>query len=708
MRADPAETYPVPGRRRGWWIPLTIFLMLATWASAEVEIRVTGTGFMQNRRLARALERLQPDPSAQYLDANGVEDAAFFLFSSLTEEGYLRPEISAELTRSDGEIFTHQFDRDLMELLPRPLEITQAHFTVDRGVRYHFDQLSARGDLSVLDEEEIIATVLPPGGGLFGRGERAYSPSALNRGLGRVVDALNMRGYARAQAEAPVIHVDDETGDVDVTVEVRPGPLWQVASLHTEGDRPPDVVWPNLANQVNVPWTVSWEQDVMQSLRQAFFAQGYPDVQIRASRNPGLLMNGVLPMAVTMTIRSGPKVTVGPVRFEGRHNVNENVLQRRVRARPGDLLDPLEFESARFRLSRLGAFRSVRLHFDPEDGAERSPVFTLTPLPEWELHLLAGYGSYEQLRGGFEVRRNNMLRRGHQARLEAVQSFRSSRGELTYTVPELFGEMIDGTVQLFGLRRDEPAFLREEYGGTVGLRRRRLPLVQADGTISYTYQSLRNRRNALTTRDVDLSETIAASIEIGLTRDRRDNPLRPQRGYRWFTQTEVASPLLGGDAEYQRQEFGISYHTGWGSRRWVHASLTHGVVLTLGAENDLALPVNRRFYPGGDSSIRGYQLGEAAPRGADGRFVGAKTTTLLNVEFEQALIGQLTGVIFLDTLGMSTELSGYPVDEYLMSLGIGLRYQTIIGPLRVEYGHNLRRRELDPNGTLHFSLGFPF
>jgi outer membrane protein insertion porin family len=81
---------------------------------------------------------------------------------------------------------------------------------------------------------------------------------------------------------------------------------------------------------------------------------------------------------------------------------------------------------------------------------------------------------------------------------------------------------------------------------------------------------------------------------------------------------------------------------------------------------------------------------------------------LVNLEFEQALAPNLTVVAFSDAVGLSTRLGDYPFQETLVSAGLGLRYQTIVGPVRLEYGHNLNPRELDPRGTLHFSVGFPF
>ena len=65
-------------------------------------------------------------------------------------------------------------------------------------------------------------------------------------------------------------------------------------------------------------------------------------------------------------------------------------------------------------------------------------------------------------------------------------------------------------------------------------------------------------------------------------------------------------------------------------------------------------------------------------------------------------------VVFGDALGTAVSLKDYPYSEKLYSVGLGFRYQTIIGPVRVEYGRNLNPRPLDPAGTLLFSIGFPF
>ncbi len=77
-------------------------------------------------------------------------------------------------------------------------------------------------------------------------------------------------------------------------------------------------------------------------------------------------------------------------------------------------------------------------------------------------------------------------------------------------------------------------------------------------------------------------------------------------------------------------------------------------------------------------------------------------------ELEQASHTRFSLVGFVDALGIARRLDDYPFDETLFSVGGGIRWRTIIGPVRLEYGHNLNPRRRDPPGTIQFSIGYPF
>jgi outer membrane protein assembly complex protein YaeT len=453
------------------------------------------------------------------------------------------------------------------------------------------------------------------------------------------------------------------------------------------------------------PFSQLWLQDYAQALRATNYHRGFPDAAVDAAvarREPSL---NQIDVDVESSIRTGPAVNIGSVEFEGNTRTVEAVLHRRVRLDEGGLLDRTQVEEGRQRLLRLGAFESVDLRYVPTNGPRRDVIYSVKEGRQVELSVLAGFGSYELLRGGFEAEMFNIWGRGHQARLRAVQSFRSSSADFNYTMPELVGEDLDVFLNGSGLRREEVDFTREEFGGGLGVHRY-FRAVESDISVRYNYQILKARREDFEASIGPPSAAVGAFI-TDWRHDRRDNPLYPRRGYKIFSTLELASKYVAGDVNYSRLELAGSIHHPIGESRWISLGLSHGLAIPVTTARE-DLPFNRRFFPGGDNSVRGFQQGEAAPRNARGQIVGAEMYTSGNLELEQALTKSWSVVGFFDAVTFARKLADFPGDEALFSVGLGLRWRTIIGPVRLEYGHNLHQREHDPNGTLHFSIGFPF
>lgn len=696
-------------RACGWWLLLLAFvsahfpLPAAEPNGGTAKLSVEGVGWLRDRELRAALTRLLGVELKETLDANAIEDAAVILSSSLSAQGFQRPEITIETTLENGTEKTFPFDFTFSTPLPRPLNARRVNFKIKPGVRFYIDQVQFTG-LTIMRPKDA-RTFFRSDSTLFANARtNAYSPSRVSRAADAVLDELRQRGYAESDVRAEP-QLDETTGKVTVAVEVREGARWIVDDIEYQRDGDA-VTLPAIDAWIGLPWSSTLQEDIREAIRQAYYAEGFPDIGVHVAAETDEVGDGVKHAYIMATIVPGPHVTVGRVRFDGNRTTRENVLRRRVPLNPGDPLDLVALERARYRIARLGVFEAVDLHYEPEDGTVRDPVFEVREGPRYETNLLFGYGSYEQVRGGVEHRQMNIFGLAHQSRLELVHSLKSTSGNYAYTIPELFGETLDGTARLFGLQRREIAFLRQEFGVNLSMKRR-VAFFGGDATAGYTFQALRNRRSSLSTQATDERQLNVASVNLGLAGDRRDNPIRPRRGYHWAMQVEAADPRFGGQSTYQRFEVAGAYHTGWGEGRWVHVGLSHAVVTTAGSD-ETTLPVNKRFYPGGDNSIRGYQRGEAAPRGEDGFFIGAKTYLLGNLELEQAVTPNWSVVLFGDAMGAAEALRDYPFRDPLYTVGLGVRYQTLIGPVRLEYGRNVNPRLDDPSGTWHFSIGYPF
>ncbi len=681
-------------------------LLLCTAPLAAADLHVNGLGWLGNRTAEQRLKLLLGDRATATMDANLLEDAGLVLISALAEDGYLAPKLTVEAALADGQQLRQPLDAKLEQPLPRPLAATAATLQVERGTRFTLREISFSG-LLALTEKEARAFFVGENMLISLNSERIYSPGRLRRSLGNLEESLRQQGFADAVVTSAQPQIDPASGHVSVKVVVQEGRRWLVESLQfaiADGSTPPDQLD---GVRLHDPWNSLWRQDTTTAIRRWYYTRGHPDVQITLTLQTANQPDGTKAVTVLATVVPGPEVRVGAVRFNGNRYTRDATLRRLVRSTPGDLLNPIRFDNSQARISRLGVFRAVDLRYEPAADDTRDVIYDLTEGRRQEVNLLAGYGSYEQLRGGIEWRQSNVLGRAHTSTLKLAQSMKSSQGDYIYTVPDLFGTTLDGSSRLFGLRREELSFLHEEYGANVSVLWpvRRLGFALTTG---YTFKHVRNTDNELATQATDEDQSNIGSLDIGLVRDRRDNPLRPRKGYKVSLQAELADRTLGSDVFYQQFVLAGSYHTSWGKGRWIHLGLSHGVVTTVGNSDVSTVPVSVFFFPGGDGSIRGYQKGEAAPRAANGLFVGAHAYLQANVELEQALTPKWSVVAFFDAIGTAAQLADYPFSEKLYAAGLGVRYQTIIGPVRLEYGRNLNPRPLDPSGTVLFSIGFPF
>ena len=412
-------------------------------------------------------------------------------------------------------------------------------------------------------------------------------------------------------------------------------------------------------------------------------------------------------MDLQASVKTGRKITLGKVSYEGNKLTRTLVLKNKVKLEPGKPLNRVQVEESRQRLAQLGVFDYVGVQYTNVNPTERDVIYNFKEEKPISLSVLAGYGSYEMLRGGLELEDRNVLGLAQDVRLRGIQSFKSSQGDLTYTVPEIFGKDVDLVLEGSGMRREEVSFTRQEYGGSAGIQKRLKP-IQTDLTLRYNYQSLHAQNLASSvTNLVGVTNANSAAIDLGLVRDMRDNPLLPTRGLKLYTKIELAFAGLGGNVDYQRLVYGGSYIIHLHGGHLFHLNFVQGMTFTLGGTSQ-DLPFNKRFFPGGENSVRGYQEGEASPLDANGNQLGAETFTQANVEFEQLITKSWAVVTFFDAVGIAESRSDYPWDQGLYSVGGGLSWRTLIGPVRLEYGYNLHRRKFDPVGTLHFSIGFPF
>lgn len=693
--------------QRGLWtlLLIVIFQGLGLASALADGIRIRGLGWLQDRSLTQQIAFLRGDiiTDEQLLDAAIIEDTAFLLLAQLQRLGYFTPKFEARWQQK-GEQHTAQWQQPYQPAIAIEVETHSVTFHIEPGPMAFYDAVTIEG-LTVLDERRALRMIVPDNALIQTRRARVFTKDNLEDRVDRILDELDRRGHRRAQVVDSAIDINKETGAVAVSLRFEEGPRFVVGRVETVNGERVDSDEHYL--QQHTLHTREWERENRQLLLNEAWHNGYADARVRVQvieERP--LEDGIVQRDLRFVLLRGEQIKLESVHFETDDPVRGSVLRRQTDLRAGEPLDRVAVSDARRRLMALGVFRSVDMRF--EDGSEpdmRKVFFDLQPGTRQEVSLLAGWGSYELARGGILWQRNNLWHRAHRLDVDTRASVKARSLSTRYTIPQLFGTDLTGYSRVRYSFREELSFDSETIGANFGTRFV-IPRSDWSASVEYTIErqnTLRRRSGGFSTQE----RATVAGINTRLVWDQRDDVLYPQRGLMVSLGSLLSAAYLGADVNFQKSEIGVSYHTPWGDSRVIHTGLRLGHIFSFGSASN-NVPFNERFFAGGDQSIRGYRQGEASPLDANGQQIGAESFLLLNTEIQQRIIGRTYAVVFWDTLANIVDAGQFNDTEWLHSYGMGLRYRTPIGPVRLEYGRNLNPRPNDPSGTVLFSIGFPF
>jgi outer membrane protein insertion porin family len=692
--------------RPGRWLLLGLFLLfLCVPLSASESIRVKGLGWFQSRALTQQIAFLRGDTIGEerLLDAAIIEDSAFLLLAQLQRLGYFNPRFEARWVQL-GEPHSAEWESPYQPAISMEVMTDSVTFHIDAGPLAFYDHVEVHG-LEVLDSQRALRMIVPDNALIRTRRARVFTNDNLENRIDRILDELDRRGHRQARLLEESVEMDAESGAVDVVLRFEEGPVFRVGRVEmVDGDE----VETDLSHvDGEVIHTREWEREQRQLLLNQAWRKGYADARVRVSIIESTpLEDGVVYRDLRFTLLRGEHITLESVKFESEDPVRGSVLRRQSALRAGEPLDIVAVSDARRRLMALGVFRSVDLRYEEGETADaRRVYFDLQPGTRQEVSLLGGWGSYEMARGGILWQRNNLWHRAHRLDVDTRVSMKARSLSGRYTIPQLFGTDLTGYTRSRYVYREELSFDRELIGASVGTRFV-IPRSDWSASVEYTIErqdTLRRGSGGFQTKE----RATVAGINTRLVLDLRDDVIYPERGLMLSVGSLLSASYLGADVNFQKTELAAAYHYPLGDSRVLHTGLRLGHILSFGdASNNV--PFNERFFPGGDQSIRGYRQGEASPLDANGQQIGAESYLLANLELQQRVIGRTYVVLFWDSLATTVEANQTGSASFLHSSGLGLRYRTPLGPVRLEYGRNLNPRPTDPQGTLLFSIGFPF
>ena len=624
---------------------------------------------------------------------------------------------------------------------------------------------------------------------LFGLGDRTarYRPDLIDTQLRLLERFYRQRGFHQVAVQLDSIATDPQGfGDrLHITIAEGPRTFLEQVSFPGAESILPDAKLREGLTHLETDAAPADKNDLgpdIFRLRTRFWDEGYlrveivPELITSPSAEPGRV-----DAALAYHIRPGLRYEVDRIQIEGLRRTRAYLVQRELTVAEGDIFSWSAIEQTRRNLLETALFRDVGMipaNIDTVGGRTDLMLQLVERQPAY-FELGFGTGTRERIRLLGAWGHNNLGGRGHRLRLSSKMALnyedvqRLSDGDVDPELNYLYEVLYTRPRMLGRFKVDTGLFAEKETRGESGLNLKTFGF--SVGTVFPGGENVANRVAFIFERTdpslhpdakqtlresfeaVDLGISSTHSLLWEMTRDRRDDILRPDGGSVLNTQLEAAGGVLGGDNSFVKGQASWHMYRQTFLGGVLAARFSVGVVRAYGESSDRgaeAVPYQERFFAGGVSTVRGYEERSLGPQYTDPALLdslqlasdvplpdrpahGGNYLMLSNVEwrFPLPLLSKwrLGGVFFMDGGNVweradDIRLRGFrlrshprePDDpeatkiwDYRYSLGTGLRLDTPIGPVRLDVGFPLKRARLSETETedsvlYHFSLGYPF
>jgi len=512
----------------------------------------------------------------------------------------------------------------------------------------------------------------------------------------RLVERLEA-GWEQSKATEPIT--------VQVAIDL--GPLYHLGQVGLKGTLPDAVrqAFPLQTGQPALAASVlAAGQAVLTALREAGFALA----QVPA---PDALVNhATRTMDVTYTPDPGPRLAIGQVSIKGLEGLKEDYVLRRLGLEPGEGYRPSRLEQARKELMAGGVLASARLiPATAPDASGRLPLtLEVTERPPRVLRFAGAYASDEGGSLSTSWTHRNLLGRAERLTLRVDignlgATFSNQPSYLVSTAlvkPDLLYRDNDLLLDLAAVREFLDAYDRDAV--TAGLSLQRRFSTELNASLGLGLERSRINQDHLT-QDYDL-----AFLPLIIKYNGAGELLDPHQGLRLEARL-APTQVLSGDANdfLHLRATGTGYLdltrlTGGGGtkgRSLLAGRLSIGRIFGASALN---VPPDWRFYGGGGGSVRGFPYQSIGPRTTSGKPQGGSNLLETSLEWRQHLWGNWGMAVFADTGAISDQ--NFPgTGSWSVGAGTGLRYQSPVGPVRLDLATPLNNDAGDP--ALQFYIG---
>jgi outer membrane protein insertion porin family len=709
---------------------------------ADVYFNVTG-GTLAHVRVQGAhlwswtRKKLLPMYEQSGLDPEIIQEGRQNLISHFQSKGYFDVQVT---TRT--------------EAAPKGQNII---YTVAKGQRHRVEDVDIRGNRSIPESQLRAQLKVKKAGFLPFVSRGQFSDQLVRQSVRGLEKVYRAEGFSNVKISPEVKRSRD---NVTVNFHVEEGPQDLVATLQVKGNQ--TVPLQNLApDGLKVvggqPYSAKRVDEDRNQIIAQYLRMGYLNASFRALASK--VGNDPHRLLVTYQITEGPRVIIDSVAVLGAKVTRPALVRQTVRLKTESPLREDELLSAESRLYTLGIFDwaqidprrqittqntedvVVKLHENRKNeirygfgfevikrgGSIPSGTVALPGLPP--VGVPSTFKSSEKTfwgpRGTFQYTRRNFRGLGESLTLAVLGARLVQRAGISYTDP-FFGGAFWSANALASIERNSENPIFTSRAGQFGLQVQRNLNAAGNKTLALRYDFRKTSLTNLLIPDLVAPEdrnlhfsTLAAAYSF----DTRDNPLDAKKGMYQTVDFDMNLHAIGSSVTFARLRAQVARY------KDLHAGIVWANSIRIGLAEPFAgsrVPVSELFFSGGGSTLRGFSLNGAGPQRtvpvcSDPTNpstcsqiqvpVGGKQLFILNSEFRFPLpIKKGLGFVAFYDGGNVYQHIGFNgfIRDYANTVGVGLRYNTPVGPVRVDLGHNLNAPPGIKSTQIFITLGQAF
>lgn len=590
-------------------------------------------------------------------------------------------------------------------------------FTVTEGKRYRVREVAIQGakdlDPDDMSEDMNIKTYKWWNSWLFGTGRVNQEMMDADKQVLRQY----LMDHGRLDGQVGEASVEKRDDGLYVTFDITEGREYKIGSVKASGDlvkASREKTLDGIKSETGEVFNASQIREDIFSITDKFSDEGYAFANVV----PNTLMNrdaGTVDLDFTST--QGQKVRINNITITGNEKTYDHVIRRWLAIGEQETYSGSKIKRSQTLLQRLGAFDEVSItNKATSDPAAVDLEVMVKEATTGSFSAGAGYSTANGSLFNTRVSENNLFGTGRKLNLNLDFGSQVTNQILSLDDPRINDSWVSGGIDFFRTTRQYNDFDRELAGGSGTLG---YPLDRVFGEVfedinanaKYELQHINiSDVEDYASQFVKDSEgkSVSSSVTPSLVRNTINNPLNPVRGSRQVVSVEFAG--LGGDQEFYLVEARNSWFYPLWETSFGEFVLSDRTNFAYGESlNDDPFPLFRRFFPGGINSVRGYRNRTLGPEDENGREYGGSKQFVNNLELIFPLINSagFKGVVFYDVGQAFDDDQSIELDALRQAWGYGIRWNSPMGPIRVEFGYPIARQDGERGVQTMFSFGAP-